>query len=127
MQEKLRTIHVYLEEEEATPTFEAGPGSGSTPEAPGYSKTLGLICGVYLVLLCVGIPILSAFLSQAYINTYDIAISETITLYLSPHPTASEVRLSALAPVQETEQTTVTATGSFHQEQKAISSRAASS
>jgi hypothetical protein len=111
MQPKIRTIHVYFEEEEI-PTIDAD--SNSEPEKTQFSL-LGICCVVFLSLLCIGVPFLASLLPQLYPNTYDKAISQTVTLQLSQQPTAGQVQIFPFPQIKESEQVTVTASGSLHQ------------
>jgi hypothetical protein len=112
MQQKIRTIHVFFEEEEL-PLIDATPAP--EPEHTRH-KTFGLCCLLFLSLLCLGVPILATLLPQAHANTYDTTLTKTLTLGLSLHPTRSQIQISILSTIKETEQTTVTATGSMHQD-----------
>jgi hypothetical protein len=119
-QEKIRTIHVYFEEEDEQPEEEelstiidADPQS--EPETKPYSKPLGMICGVFFCLLCIAVLILATMLPQIYPNTYDRTISRTLTLTFSQHPTTGQVQVYAFAQIKKTEQLTVSASGSLHQ------------
>jgi hypothetical protein len=120
--EKIRTIHVYFEEftpdeqpeaAKLSTTIEADPDP-DRPEPTRY-KMLGLCCGLFLCLLCVVIPVLATLLPQVYQDTYDTSISRTVTLTLSQHPATGQVQVYTLAQIKKSEQLTVTATGSLHQ------------
>jgi hypothetical protein len=112
MQQPIRTIHVYFEEEEL-PTIDADP---EPEQQPTRYTSLGLWCGLFFCLLCIAVPIWATFLSPTYANTYDTSLSRTLTLQLSLHPTATQVPLDRLPVISKTEQVTVTATGSIHQD-----------
>lgn len=113
-QPKLRTIHVYYEEEGAEPIIEAEDERAPEPETK--HRTIGFVCATSLVLLCVGMILLPLWLPQLYPDTYDTTIARSIALTLSQHPAPSEVTVYALMPIKKVEQTTVEATGSLHQE-----------
>lgn len=110
-QQNIRTLHVYFEEEEVPP-IEADP----TPESEQTTYlTLGLWCGLCISLLCLLVPLWATFLPVTAEHTYDRTITKTLTLELSLHPTPSQVQLYTLPTIIKTEQVTVSATGSIHQ------------
>ncbi len=112
MQEKIRTIHVYLEEEEVQPIIEADPEP--EPEQTRY-RTLGIFCIVLLFLFCLGVPLSALLLASSAASGYDTMLSQNLTLTLSLHPTGNQLQLTALSPIIKTEQVTINATGTIHQ------------
>mgnify|MGYP001343562337 CR=1 FL=1 len=121
MQEKIRTIHVYFEEfgEEDVPEaegdiLEAELVPEPEPERTRY-KIPGVLCILYLVVICIGIPAWTLLIPPSYATIYDTTIAKTLTLILSQHPTTKQVQLSTLPTIKKTEQVTVSATGTLHQ------------
>ncbi len=112
MQEKIRTLHVYLEEEEP-PIVDDMPEQ----DAPNRKTLLlPLICLSLVTLLCIGIPATAILLSYAYPDTYDATISRTLTLTLSQHPLHGQLSLYALPTIRQTQHITVSASGNIHQD-----------
>lgn len=114
MQEKMRTIHVYFEEEEIetepTTTIDADPPQKQP------SPLLGSFCVMVLVILCMGSV---AFQTRAHLvfqNAYDTTIYRVVRLDLSLHPNASQIPLLALPEITEHQQMSIAATGSIHQD-----------
>jgi len=111
-QEKIRTIHVYFEEEEP-PIVDAEPEQDQPAQK---IPLLAVICFSLVVLLCVGIPALAILIGQAYPDTYDLMRSETLTLTLALHPVRGQLPLYTLPTIRQTQHLTVSATGSQHQD-----------
>ncbi|HEU5376688.1 MAG TPA: hypothetical protein VFV38_14730 [Ktedonobacteraceae bacterium] len=109
MQEKIRTIHVYFEEEEVetSPIIEADPPK----------QNINRIAACYLWFIsCLFtlIPVCAIILANI-LPPYDVVLTKTLTVTLSLHPTTSQGRLYALPQIIKTDQTTVPATGSVHE------------
>ncbi len=103
-------IHVYFEEGN---TFDIEPLDEdesyvieveSDPEPMGpitpasQSRSLGICCGILLVLLCLGTPLFAIGIAQAYPNTSDATLSRTVTLILGnqvPLMKLTEIRRAA--------------------------------
>lgn len=116
--EKIRTIHVYLEEEE-TPIegSETNLMESDDPQPqPTRHVALGIFCGVFLSFLCVAIPVASLTLPQRYQNIYDMSIAKNITLTLSQQPKVGQLPLYILPAFSVKRQMMVMASGSFHQD-----------
>lgn len=73
MQEKIRTIHVYFEEEDLDPVVEAD--LTPEPEERPRHPFLGVCCILYLTFLCLGIPARSLLLAPSYTTAYDTTLS----------------------------------------------------
>ncbi len=115
--EKIRTMHIYYEEDEALPVIEIESDPDPEPITPAsHSTALGICCGILLVLLCIGTPLFAIGLAQAYPNTYDTALSRTVVLTLSRNPTPGQVGLVELPTIKHSAQLRIVATGSIQQE-----------
>lgn len=111
-QEKIRTLHIYLEEENA-PIVDAA----SLEEMPRPRIPLPAVIYFAVVMLWgIGIPVVAVLLGLAYPDTYDTTIAKTLTFTLSQHPGKGQLPLYALPPISITQQSTVAATGSVHQD-----------
>lgn len=109
MQEKIRTIHVYFEEEEAE--------INQIIEADPPKPTINRIAACYLwfqAFLFTLIPVLAIILANM-LPPYDVVLTKTLYVTLSLHPTTSQGRLYALPQIIKTDQTTVPATGRVHE------------
>ncbi len=76
--EKIRTIHIYYEEDEALPVIEIESDPAPDDEHP----LIGVCCCVLLVVLCIATPLFAVMWGQAYPNVYDTTISRTVVLTL---------------------------------------------
>jgi hypothetical protein len=111
-QETIRTLHIYLEEEEL-------PIVDATPQKDPLRSPVPRFAMIYLAVVMlwgIGVPVVAILLGLAYPDTYDTTIAKTFTFTLSQHPGKGQLPLYALPPVSITQQTTVTATGSVHQD-----------
>lgn len=111
-QETIRTLHIYLEEEEL-------PIADATPQKDPLRSPVPRFAVIYLAVVMlwgIGVPVVAILLGLAYPDTYDTTIAKTFTFTLSQHPGKGQLPLYALPPVSITQQTTVTATGSVHQD-----------
>ena len=113
--EKIRTYHIFYEEEDAMPVIEIESDPEPEPITPtSYSTALGVCCSILLVLLCLGTPLFALELAQAYPNTYDTTLSRTVVLTLG-----SQVPLVSLPEIRRTAQLRVVATGIIQQDARA--------
>lgn len=115
-QEKIRTIHVYLEETPIDEDDMTITDSDNDRPQPTRHVALGVFCATWLCLLCMVIPILSTLFPHIDANTYDTSITKTVILTLSRHPEAGQIPLVALPVITVKKQATVAATGSVHQD-----------
>lgn len=112
-QEKIRTIHVYFEEEKP-PIVDAVPEQGQQTALP--PSRLPLLYLVLVALWGIGVPGLTILFGLAFPSTYDTTIAKTLTFTLSQHPGRGQLPLYTLPSISITKQATVVATGSVHQD-----------
>lgn len=103
MQEKIKTIHVYLSEEDTQTVIDADP-----PQAKINRLALCYLwfLGVFFSL----IPLCAIILSTV-LPPYAAVVTKTLTITFSLHPTGGQGRLYTLPAISKTEQETVPATG----------------
>jgi hypothetical protein len=105
--EKIRTLHVYVSEEDAYASFlDAEPAASEPLLGNPWGMAYCWFIGVLFTLL----PLV-AILAAQLLPASDTVLSKTLTLTLSLHPMADQVPLFALAAVTESSQITVPATG----------------
>ncbi len=114
MQAHIRTIHVYLEEVEEEETVREADPEPEDAEPTRYTIP-GVVCLLFLCLLCIGVPLGAVLLPSSYVSPYDTTVAQNLTLTLALHPTGNQLQLTALNPIRKTEQVTVSATGTFYQ------------
>ncbi len=113
-QEQVRTLHIYLfsEDEDEAPVIEAEPEPDAPPLPPLDPRGLAYCAciGAFFALL----P-LFALLFANLLPPFDASFSQTRTLTLAVHPSATQVPLVAFSPITKTGQTSVPATGSVEE------------
>lgn len=103
MQEKIKTIHVYLSEEDTQTVIDADP-----PQAKSNRLALWYLwfLGVFFSL----IPLCAIILSNV-LPPYTAVVTKTLTITFSVHPTSNQGQLYQLPAIIKTAQETVLATG----------------
>lgn len=109
-QEKRRTLHIYLAEEDAFPILDAGSAREKQPRI----NPLGIAYCSFICTFFALLPLLAMILART-LPAYDATLSKTLVLAFSLHPTATQVPLSPLSPISRTDQATVSATGSVQE------------
>jgi hypothetical protein len=107
-QEKIRTLHLYVteDEEETAPVIDAEPER----ELPPPVNPWGIVYCSLIGACCTLVPLL-ALLLASLLPSSDLTISQTLTLTLAVHPSTAQESLFALTPIALHEQSSAPATG----------------